>query len=148
MQDRKNPYGKRDFAYKKSKVTTNDPVTLVILLYDGAIRFLTIAEKALENNDYEKVNFSLLKAKDIISELIASLNLDQKTELVENLRNLYNYMYERLLDANIEKNKEYILEVKKLLKDVREAWDLILKEKNHSELNNPELKKATITLKG
>ncbi len=117
-----NPYQKGTSAFKKAAVTTNDQGTLILMLYDGSIRFLKSAILKLSKNDLEGAHNSIIKAKDIVSELMGSLDNDNPNELVGNLRNLYTYMFNRLIDANVKKDAAMCQEVCALLEELREGW--------------------------
>lgn len=118
----KNPYDK----YKQTEINTANQGTLIVMLYDGAIKFLNIARDAMTSaKTYDKANENILKAQDIITELMLSLNMDEKNEIAQNLFSLYMYFKKRLLEANIQKNPEIIDEVVRFLKELREAWNKI-----------------------
>ncbi len=118
----KNPYDK----YKQTEINTANQGTLIVMLYDGAIKFLNIARDCMASpKTYDKANENILKAQDIITELMLSLNMDEKNEISQNLFSLYMYFKKRLLEANIQKNGEIIDEVVRFLKELREAWNKI-----------------------
>lgn len=106
--------------YKQMAVETASPEKLLIMLYDGAIRFLKQALKELNNNNLESSNMYLLKVQNIIDELIISLNMDH--DISKNLKVLYEFFNERLVQANIEKNSDKITEVMDFLVELREIW--------------------------
>lgn len=109
-------------AYQSNSVMTASPAKLVLMLYDGAIKNLKLAELALEEKKIEKVNTYIKKTQDIISEFMLTLNFDVGGDVAKNLYQLYEYMYNRLLRANIDKDVEGIREVKKYLEELRETW--------------------------
>jgi flagellar protein FliS len=113
-----NPYLKGNNAYKKAAVTTRDQGTLILLLYDGTIRFLKIAAKQIQENNFEDAHNAIVKAKNIISELMTSLNEDNSGRVGSSLKSLYVYMFNRLIDANIQKNGTYVLEVCELMTEL------------------------------
>ena len=109
-------------AYKTNHVMTAPPKKLVTMLYDGAIKNLKLAEIALEEKDFVQVNTYLKKAQDIISEFMTTLNYEAGGDVAKNLYQLYDYMYRRLIRANIAKDVEPIIEVKKYLEELRDTW--------------------------
>jgi flagellar protein FliS len=111
--------------YKETQVATANQGKLIVMLYDGAIKFLNIAIENMEPKTYDIANNNILKAADIVTELLVSLNMDEGGEVSQNLFNLYMYFKKRLLEANIEKDPEIVREVVKYLKDLRDAWDKI-----------------------
>jgi len=112
-----NPYAR----YRQIETETADGLDLVIMLYRGAIRMLGQADEALAGGSTADAHNWLLRVQDIINELSLTLNLDAG-EIAANLRRLYEYMLERLVEANISKDREPVQEVKALLADLLEAW--------------------------
>lgn len=112
-------------VYKTNQVMTAPPKKLVIMLYDGAIKNLKLAEIALEENDIAQKNTCLKKAQDIITELMTTLNYEAGGDIAKNLYQLYDYMLRRLIRANIDKDVEPIKEVIKYLEELRDAWSQI-----------------------
>ena len=112
-------------VYRNNQVTTAPQKKLIIMLYDEAIRNLKLAEIAMENKDIEKINTHLIKAQDIIMELMTTLNFEAGGDIAKNLYQLYDYMYFRLVRANIDKNIDYVKEVKKYMEELRDAWEQI-----------------------
>jgi flagellar protein FliS len=114
----RNPYQK----YRQAEVESMSQGKLILMLYDGAIRFLDEALVKIEDfRNYDDVNQRLLRAQDILSELMVSLNMDAG-EIANNLLSLYIYMKNQLIEANLQKDKAKIQEVVNYLKDLREAW--------------------------
>lgn len=127
-----NPYAKGNNAYKKAAVTTKDQGTLIIMLYDGAIRFLKTAIIKLEKNDLEASHNFIVKSKNIISELMVSLKVDETNKIAKDLQSLYTYMFNRLIDANIQKNVDYLREVLDLMEELRDGWKAVLDQKKQA----------------
>ncbi|PJN58915.1 Flagellar protein FliS [Paenibacillus sp. GM1FR] len=111
-----SPYEK----YKQSSVQTSTPGQLVIMLYDGAIRFTKTGLEGIEARDYSKANVNLGKAQTIISELMSTLN--QSYPVAKTLFSLYEYMNYLLIQANIKKDSKYGEEVLGYLQELRETW--------------------------
>lgn len=111
--------------YKKNQVSTAPKKKLLIMLYDGAIKNLNLAEQALEGKNNEIVNTNIIKAQNIVMELSFTLNFDAGGEIADNLYKLYDYMYLRLVRANIDKDMDGVKEVKRLLEELRETWSKI-----------------------
>ena len=107
--------------YLRNQVQTASPEKLLLMLYDGAIRFLGQAEAACGEREWEKTNNFLLRAQEIITELICTLN-PEAGEVAGQLGSLYEYMLRRLGEANVKKEAGAISEVKGLLAELREAW--------------------------
>ena len=90
-------------AYKKASVNTLDQNKLIIMLYDGAFKNANFAVQYMDSGEIEKVHDSLIKTKNIVTELLATLNMDQGGEIAKNLKSLYSYMFSQLIEANMER---------------------------------------------
>lgn len=108
--------------YKNTQVGTASPARLLIMLFNGAIKLTKEAAREAERNNGAKVNTCLGKTQDIVAELMASLDLSQG-DIAENLFQLYRYMHERLVQANLNKDPEMIREVQGMLEDLRDTWE-------------------------
>jgi flagellar protein FliS len=114
--------------YLETAVETASPARLIVMLYDGAIRFINEAAYAMQRRDYETQNAKLQRAQKILAELISSLDFDKGGEIAENLFRLYTYMYNQLVEANINDDRNRLEHVVHLLSELREAWDTIATE--------------------
>jgi len=121
-------YGNYQNAYKKASDNTLDQNKLIIMLYDGAIKNASFAVEYMKSGEIEKVHNCLIKAKNIVTELMATLNMEQGGDIAKNLQSLYSYMFSQLIEANMEKKTEPILVVIDLLKELRAAWVQINKK--------------------
>lgn len=128
----KNPFNE----YKKTQITTANQGKLIVMLYDGAIKFLNIAIENMTPKTYDVANTNIIKAQDIITELLLSLNMKDGGEISQNLFNLYLYFKKALLEANIKKDAEMIKTVLKLIKELRDAWDKISANETSSDKTN------------
>ena len=126
-------YSNYQNAYKKASVNTLDQNKLIIMLYDGAIKNANFAVQYMESGEIEKVHDSLIKTKNIVTELLATLNMEQGGEIAKNLKSLYSYMFSQLIEANMEKKSEPVLTVIDLLKELRGAWVQIREKKKPEE---------------
>ena len=115
-------YGTNIDQYRKSSVSSASPLRLVVMLYDGALRFMEAGKHAMGKGDVYAQNENIQKAQSIITELMATLDMDQGGEVAGNLSSLYSYIYQRLVEANIEDKPEHIDECAQLLRDLRESW--------------------------
>jgi len=115
-------------AYLENMIKTASPAKLVELLYQRAIELTEEAIELLDKKDYRSVNERAKKAEDIIMELNMSLDTEKGGEIAKNLRALYNYMFQRLLDGNVKKDKEAFKEVKGMLKELLETWREVMKK--------------------
>lgn len=115
-------------AYQKNKYETASPHRLILFLYEGAIRFATQAIKAIELSDIKTTHTNITKTQDILNELMACLDLDQGGDIAVNLRDLYAYMNNLLLRANLNRDPAPLQEAVALLTDIKTAWEEIGKE--------------------
>jgi len=112
-------------AYQDSAVTTQSKGRLIVLLYDGAIKFLKLALKELQANNYQAKGQYINKAQDIINELNAVLDMSAGGEIAANLRKLYCFMNNRLSEANIKRDPKMIQEVIELMEELNQSWKAI-----------------------
>ena len=115
-------YGAYSQAYQKAAVNTVDQRKLILMLYDGAIKFLTHAVEKMQKNEVYEAHTNLIRGKSIIAELLSSLNLENGGDIARNLQRLYAYMFNELIDANLNKDPERVQRVVRLLKELRTAW--------------------------
>ena len=117
MINQANPYKR----YQQTRVETAGPLQLVIMLYDGAIRFVHQAQQAILDKKPMLANEYLQRAQDIVNELMITLN-PEAGEIAANLRSLYEFMIYRLVQANLRKDPEMLEDVAGLLSTLRSAW--------------------------
>jgi flagellar secretion chaperone FliS len=117
-----NRYQQQAAHYHEQQVATASKEQLLIMLYDGAIRFCKIARKAMTEGQLEESNKYLLKTQRIISEFMGSLDFTIGGDISKNLFRLYEYLHYRLVQANIKRAPEMIDEVLEHLIDLRATW--------------------------
>lgn len=115
-------------AYATNKILTATPAELTLMLYEGAIKFCNIAVKAVEDKDIEKAHTNIVKAEKIIEEFQATLN--HKYEVAKDFDNVYNYLRDRLIQANMKKDKEILEEVLGHLRTMRDTWKEVMRLAN------------------
>ncbi len=109
-------------AYRQTHVQSRSPLELIVMLYDGALRFLRDMAAAMERGDLVAKRDALSRALAIIAELQGTLNIEQGGETAASLDRLYTYMIERLTEANIQLKPAPVHEVIRLMTELREAW--------------------------
>jgi flagellar protein FliS len=112
----------RNGQYQRTQVETASPARLIVLLYDGAIRFCIQGIEAMSQGQLERQNTNLTNAQRIIAELMGSLKRDVGGEATENLFRIYLHMMEQLVYANLYDRKELVEAVLPMLYDLRETW--------------------------
>ncbi|MHC4259300.1 MAG: flagellar export chaperone FliS [Planctomycetota bacterium] len=113
-------------TYQDAAVTTQSKGRLIVLLYEGAIKFMKLAVKELEVHNYEAKGRYINKAQDIITELNAVLDVDAGGEIAANLRKLYLFMNDRLSQANTKRDPQMIREVITLMEELNQGWKAIV----------------------
>ena len=111
--------------YSNNKVMTASPAELTLMLYEGAIKFCNVAELAIEDNDIEKAHNNIVKAQRIIDYLRQTL--DMKYAVAQDFENIYSYLSQRLIEANIRKDKTILEEVNGHLHSVRDTWKEVMR---------------------
>ena len=111
--------------YANNKIMTASPAQLTLMLYDGAIKFCNLAIVGIEQKDINKAHTNIRKVENIIQEFRSSLNF--KYPVAQDFENVYRYIYDRLVDANISKDKEILEEVLKHLRTMRNTWEEVIK---------------------
>ena len=112
--------------YLRTRVLTATPEQLQMMLYDGAIRFAEQAKAALQKKDYEGSYNALSRVQKILVELTSTLKHDIAPEVCSKQAALYNYVYRKLVEANIEHKIESLDEALDLLRYQRETWSMLL----------------------
>ena len=126
MKNGLTAYQKNGLAeYQNTAVTTQSKGRLIVLLYDGAIKFMKLAIKQIESNNYEAKGQYINKAQDIINELNAVLDMNAGREMATNLRKLYCFMHHRLSEANIKCDAQMIRDCIKLMEELNQGWKAI-----------------------
>lgn len=116
--------------YKTNQIATASPEQILLMLYDGAIKFARLASQAIDQNDMATKGKYVGKAMAIVSEFSNSLNFEIGGEIAENLDALYTYMLRELSKANVNNDKAPIEAVIAMLADLRETWAQAIEIKN------------------
>ncbi|MDD7402605.1 MAG: flagellar export chaperone FliS [Butyribacter sp.] len=111
--------------YKQNSVETASPAKIILMLYDGAIKFCNIAIDALGEGDTSKANENIQKAEKIIVQLRVSL--DMKYPVAQEFDTVYDYIYRRLVESNMRKDAEILKDALKHTKTMRETWKEVMR---------------------
>ena len=122
-------------AYRANSVLTASPGQLVLMLYDGALKAIALALEGFKTpaddpRRIEVINHQLLKAQTIIAELQGGLNMEAGGDFARTMERLYDYHIRRLFEANLRKQVEPVLEVERLLRELRDAWAQMLTQQS------------------
>jgi flagellar protein FliS len=136
-------------SYREIATRTAPPGQLVLMLFDGALKFM---ERAITGFDCqepkqrnETIHNNLQRAVDIIRVLNGSLNLEAGGKLAETLRNLYNYFDERIVESNLRKQREGITEVIGHMTELRNAWEVMLSKRGQEDAPQEEADGALLS---
>ncbi|MAG13031.1 MAG: flagellar export chaperone FliS [Spirochaetales bacterium] len=118
-----NPYK----AYRETQIKTAGQGKLIVMLYDEAIRQVDAAIGGMEGETsaLDTISNALIRAQDLVTELMVSLDFEKGGEIAQGLFSLYMYFNQQLVDANIKKDPEPLREIRKMLTELRTAWDQI-----------------------
>ena len=111
--------------YNNSKVLTASPAELTLMLYDGAIKFCNMAIDAVERGDIQRAHTNIVKVENIIDYLRKTL--DMKYPVAQDFERIYVYLDQRLLQANLKKDKEILEEVSQHLHSIRDNWKEVMR---------------------
>ncbi len=112
-------------AYQQTAIGTQSKGRLIVMLYDGAIKFLKLAVRELEAGNNAAKGQYINRAQDILNELNAVLDMDAGGEIASNLRRLYLFMTRRLSEANAKRDPQMVREVITLLEELNQSWRAI-----------------------
>jgi flagellar protein FliS len=127
-----NAYGSE--IYRNTQVSTVDKGRLIIILYEGGIKFIREAIKAQEEGDIPTKASCINRALDIINELNQSLNMQEGGEIAVNLRRIYKFWNEHLLRAKVSRDGHGLGDVEAMMVSLAQAWEIVC--------NDPEAAKA------
>jgi flagellar protein FliS len=128
--------------YKQVQVKTANREKLLIMLYQGCVKFLRLAKKGISEDDVESANNYIIRSQDIIRELMNTLDREKGGEVANNLYSLYDFMNRQLIEANVNKEVEKIEVVEDMMLELLETWKEVTNGKQNQEGNaNVNVKK-------
>ncbi|HAZ37003.1 MAG TPA: flagellar export chaperone FliS [Clostridiaceae bacterium] len=110
-------------AYQQNGVNTASKEKLLLMLYDGLVKFIKQGIAGLDEKDYSKSNTNFIKAENIINEFMSTLNMEVGGEIPKSLMALYDYMNRRLVEANIKKDKNIAEEVLGFAEELKQTFE-------------------------
>lgn len=119
------PFSNAYTQYNNSKILTASPAELVLMLYEGAIKFGNIAISAIEAKDVQKAHTNIIKVEKIVDHL--RVTLDMKYPVAKDFDRVYEYLAGRLLEANTKKDKDIMAEVCMHLRSMRDTWKEVMR---------------------
>lgn len=121
--------------YRRTKVETLTPGKLLLMLYDGALNNIKKAREAIAARDIARAHEHIIKTQDIIAELMATLNMDYAVST--SLYRIYDYLHNRLVESNINKDPAILDEVEAMVSDLRQTWDEAIKSLGRNRVFQP-----------
>ncbi|MBT7649355.1 MAG: flagellar export chaperone FliS [Opitutae bacterium] len=135
-------YDKVAKSYKAQSVQTASPGKLVLMLFDGCLRFTLAASKAFDEEEFTKrnedINNNLIRAQNIVTELQSSLDMSVPGDLPGTLFRLYDFVMHKLQQANLKKEREPIAEAEKIINELRDAWAEMLTQNPENDTPNDQ----------
>lgn len=125
-----NPYA----AYKNNSINTSSPGELTLMLYNGCLKFIEQAKRALAENKVEEKNTAVQKAQAIITELM--LTLDTSVPVAENMMTLYDFANSRLIDGNIKNDSVMFDEAADIIREFRDTWKQVIQLNRQKQYAN------------
>jgi flagellar protein FliS len=111
--------------YRDVQVLTADKLRIVIMLYEGVLRFNRGAQQAIKDGEIELRNYNINRSIDIITELRDALDMEVGGEIAQKLLSLYIFSIEHLTSGNLENNIDYIENVNKVFDLLKDGWEHI-----------------------
>ena len=127
-----NPYQ----SYQQNSVNTASPGELTLMLYNGCLKFITLAKKAMKAGNVQDKNTNLIKAQNIIHEFMVTLNMDIKVS--EELMVMYEYIHRRLVEANVKSDETILEEVEGLVTELRDTWKQVIQLNRQQKFGNSD----------
>ena len=137
-------FNKQIKDYQSMQVLSAKPEKLILMLYDGALRFMKLGAEGIESHDFEKGSNNLIKAQRILVELMTSLDFNRGGEIASNLFRIYEFMHHTLVNANIKKDPVPIHKISEQLRTLRDSWDKAMKLQgtagpSAADMDSPEI---------
>lgn len=127
-----NPYK----SYQQNSVNTASPGELTLMLYNGCLKFIKLAKKAIADKNVEEKNINLIKAQNIIHEFMVTLNMDVKVS--SELMVMYEYLHRRLVEANVRSDLTILDEVEGFVIEFRDTWKQVIQLNRQQQFSNSE----------
>ena len=125
-------------AYRETHIKTASQGKIIIMLYDESLRQLDTAIHLLKNNtrEYDKVNSAILRAQDMVTELMVSLDFEKGGDIAQGLYSLYMFFNQQMMQANMKKDADMLSTVRGQLNELRTAWDQVVNKAQNGGQNS------------
>lgn len=123
-----NTTNNAQYTYQATRISTATKEQLLLITYDIGIKACRTAENAMaaKTPDYDTANREIIRTQEVVRELMVTLNRDRGGEMADKLMQLYEYMYQLLVDANMKKEPENIRTVRGMLEELKQTWESAL----------------------
>ncbi len=122
--------------YRHNEVATSSQGKLIVMMYEGALKFVSLAIEGIDNKDLSKKGKYINKAHDIINELSCALDMKKGGEVAQKLESLYQFILHQLTRANIKSNRKDLESIINVLTPLTEAWKELLDKSEHAKMGN------------
>ena len=123
--------------YRHNEIATSSQGKLIIMMYEGALKFVNLAIEGVDNKDLSKKGSYINKAHDIINELSLALDMKKGGEIAQKLESLYQFILHQLTLANIKSDRKALESILNVLTPLLEAWTKLLTKSNNNTNNTP-----------
>lgn len=122
--------------YRHNEVATSSQGKLIIMMYEGALKFVTLALEGIDSKDLSKKGIYIKKTHDIINELSCALDMGKGGEVAQKLESLYQFILHQLTLANVKSDRKALESIINVLTPLMEAWKELLDKKVDEQTNN------------
>ena len=129
--------------YRHNEVATSSQGKLIVMMYEGALKFVSLAIEGIDNKDLSKKGKYINKTHDIINELSCALDMKKGGEVAQKLESLYQFILHQLTRANIKSDRKALESIINVLKPLMEAWEELLDKSNHDKMGDVHQNSAT-----
>jgi len=133
--------------YRHNEVATSSQGKLIIMMYEGALKFVTLAIEGIDSKDLSKKGTYINKTHDIINELSCALDMKKGGDVAQKLESLYQFILHQLTLANIKSDRKALESIVNVLTPLMEAWKELLAKNNNGQVNNGHKNPSTHTQK-
>ena len=125
--------------YKQVQVQTANKGKLVVMLYQGCVKFLRLAKKNMKEKNIDDANNYIIRSQDIIRELMNTLDMEKGGDVAGNLYPLYDFMIRELIEANVDKDTEKIEVVEDMMLELIDSWEQIVNQQSNKNVNGEKV---------
>jgi len=129
--------------YRQNEVATSSQGKLIVIMYEGALKFVALAIEGIDNQDLSKKGLYINKAHDIINELSCALDMKKGGDVAQKLESLYQYILHQLTLANIKSDRKALESIVNVITPLMEAWKELLAKANNNGADNDHPNLAT-----